>query len=168
MARFKKGSAQAKAWGRKMKRLRNSSSKSTSPKRRTAIKKVKKSMVRRRYPKAKRKTTRKKKGLFGMEKYLAPAMYGASREKISNWLLSKGLTQKIPGGAASDEIAMFMAAWAGKKFLFKQKSVLRDALTAGQNIEMARIGEAFVNGQINLGALTSGTSNNGSGAGFGR
>lgn len=166
MAKLKKGSAAAKAWGRKMKRIRNSKSKKSSPKRRgRTIKQPTKSykVAKRRY-RAKKKSYSRRRTFGGAEKYIAPLLYGMGRKKVSDFLASKNITQKIPLGAISDETAMFGTAWALKKFLFKRKSVIRDALSSGQQIEMAMIGESIASGQVNLGALggsTTETSSNG-------
>ena len=159
MARLKKGSAAAKAWGAKMRRLRNPKRKKTSThKRRKTIKR------RKTRPMAKRKVRRRSKTnkIFGLNvtKMLAAGLYGAGSGKISQ-LLSP-LTLKLPFGAISDEVGKYAALEMAKKFFLKQAGVLRDAATIGQHIEMARIGDAVVSGRVNLGFLGGGqTASNG-------
>ena len=161
MAKLKKGSAEAKAWGAKMKRVRAKPKKSksrTSPKRRTSTKRKTNTM-------AKRKTVKRRKSnsmkIFGINtsRALAAGLYGAGREKLSNML--SPYVSKLPLGNVADEAGMYLAAWAGKKFLFKQKGIIRDALSIGQDIEMARIGEAVATGSLGLpkfgGAATQST-----------
>ena len=152
MARLKKGSAAAKAWGRKMKRARNKSKKSssTAPKRRKKIKLRKRTM-----PKRKRKVSRKRKtaSVWGINtgKAMAAGLYGAGRARAS--VLLAPYTSKIPAGAVSDEVGMIVVAQLLKRMVFKRAGIAREALTAGQAIEFARIGEALATGQINLGGL---------------
>jgi len=154
--RLKKGSAAAKAWGAKMKRLRNKSPTSySSTSSKTGIKKRQKRTM----AKKRKKSSKKSFRVLGLNvaSIFAPMLYGGVRSKISQQLAP--ITAKIPAGNVSDEVAKYAALWAGKKFLFKQKSILRDACTAGQNIELARIGEAVFNGQLGLMNSGSGTSN---------
>jgi len=117
---------------------------------------------------AKRRTTKKRSvkrssKVFGVNvaKMLSPILYGMGREKVSNYI--KPYTNKIPVGAVSDEVGMYFGLWAAKKYLVKKAGVARDVLSVGQNIELARIGEAVINGEINLGMLgqSSAASTNG-------
>lgn len=149
MARLKKGSAAAKAWGRKMQRLRNPKSKSPSHKRRKTIKRRQTRM-----PKKKRSRTRRNPSILGINtsKMLAAGLYGAVRARMSNFLAP--YTSRIPIGAVGDEIGMVVALQLIKKFALKKAGVLRDSMTIGQSIEFARIGEAVATGQLNLGLLT--------------
>lgn len=151
MARFKKGSAQAKAWGARMRRLRNSKSKKTTRRVATQTKITRRRMVKR-YRK-KRSSGRRGMSILGINltKAGSAMAYGAIREKMSNVLMP--YTSKIPLGVISDEVGMLGASWALKKFFFKGKGFARDALSIGQGIELARIGEAVINGQVNLGGL---------------
>jgi len=155
---MKKGSAEAKAWGRKMKRLRKAKSKPR--KRSRSVSKTIKS--RRRYMPKKKKRSRSKRSanIMGINtgKALAAGLYGAVRARMSAVLAP--YTSKIPAGAVSDEVGMVIALQMGKKFLFKRAGVLRDSATIGQAIEFARIGEAVATGSINLGALTPQTTQN--------
>lgn len=96
-----------------------------------------------------------------LSKVGAAMIYGALRSKSSNYLAP--YTSKIPLGNVSDEVGMFGAAYLAKKFLFKKAGIMRDALTIGQGIEMARVGEAIINGQVGLnigGASAPSTSGN--------
>ena len=118
-------------------------------------------MAKRRYKATKkRRSVRKSASIFGVNvgKATAAMLYGASRAKISNLLAP--YTSKIPLGNISDEVGMYLALMAGKKFLFKGASVMRDAANIGQMIEMARIGDAVISGDlgINLGGASA-TSN---------
>ena len=157
MARFKKGSPQAKAWGRKMARLR-------SPKKRrsysTTKLKAKRTMAKRKYTRKSTKRRSSKKGFsimgISMAKMLSAAGYGAIRARTSN--LISPYTSKLPLGNIADEVGMMALAVAGKKFLFKKAGLARDVLSAGQIIEMARIGDAAVSGQLNLPFLNGTTS----------
>lgn len=151
MAKLKKGSAAAKAWGRKMKRLRNKprrKSKSTPMRR-------KKTKLRKRNTMAKKRKTRRSKtaSIWGINtsKAMAAALYGAIRARASVAL--SPYTSKIPAGAVADEVGMVVAAQLVKKMVFKKAGIVREALTAGQAIEFARIGEAISSGQLNLGGL---------------
>lgn len=165
MARLKKGSAAAKAWGRKMKRLRAKSSTSSKKRRVTRrispIKKKRKTtkMARKRKVKRRAKTS----SVWGINtgNAAAAALYGAGRAKMSNALMP--VTSKIPLGAISDEVGMIVAAQLLKKMVFKKAGIVKKALTMGQAIEFARLGEAAISGQINLGALTGGNSDAASG-----
>jgi len=159
MARLKKGSAAAKAWGAKMRRLRNpksKKSKSPSIKRRKTIKSRS-----RRMPKKKRRASRKSASIFGINtsKALAAGIYGAARARISNFIAP--YTARIPAGAVTDEVGMVIALTLLKKFALKKAGVLREAVSVGQSIEFARIGEAVATGQINLGGLAAANSSGG-------
>jgi len=148
MARFKKGSAEAKAWGRRMRRLRGGS-KTKSKKRYSKPKRIKSRV--RYMPKKKRSRSRKSAAIFGINtgKALAAGLYGAVRARMSNFLAP--YTAKIPAGVVSDEVGMVVALQLVKKFALKKAGVLRDSATIGQAIEFARIGEAVATGRINLG-----------------
>lgn len=142
--KLKKGSAEAKAWGRKMAR---------SPKRKTLTKlKRNSTMVKR---KTKRRTSRKSNKVLGLNvsKVSSAMLYGALRGRTSDFL--SRYTAKIPLGNISDEIGMFLLASAGKKYIFKKSGILREALTIGQGIEMARVGEAIINGQVGIGGMSA-------------
>lgn len=158
MARLKKGSAAAKKWGAKMKRLRSSKNKkSYSYKRKSLIKSKKRTMAKRRY-KPKRKTSKKRgTSIFGINtmKALSAMLYGGIRSRTSN--LIAPYTARIPLGNVADEAGMLAVATIGKKFLFKKAGIVRDALTAGQTIELARLGEAASKGQLGLGRLFGGS-----------
>ena len=144
MARLKKGSAAAKAWGAKMRRLRSPKKRRKKPiQRRT--KQKNKTM-------AKRKTTRRTRtaSLFGVNtaKALGAGIYGALRSRTS--LMLAPYTSRIPLGNVSDEVGMLVVSTLGKKYLFKKAGTLREALTAGQTIELARIGEAVATGSLGI------------------
>ena len=155
MAKLKKGSAAAKAWGRKMARLRGSPTKKSS-----SSKLKRRTMVKRKA--TRRRTTRSNKVLgLNVSKVGAAMLYGAMRSRTSAYLSQ--YTSKIPLGNISDEVGMFLVAAAGKKFLFKKAGIIRDALTIGQSIEAARVGEAVISGQVGLnigGASTPSTNGN--------
>ena len=99
----------------------------------------------------KKRSVRKSASVLGINtaKAVSAMLYGAGRQKISN--IAAPYTSKIPLGSISDEVGMLAAATLAKKFLVKKQGILRDALTAGQTIELARIGEAIVNGEVSLG-----------------
>jgi hypothetical protein len=130
------------------------------PKTRTITKYKRRTMAKR---KPVRRRTRKSTSFMGvnLSKVGAAMIYGALRSKSSNYLAP--YTSKIPLGNVSDEVGMFGAAYLAKKFLFKKAGIMRDALTIGQGIEMARVGEAIINGQVGLnigGASAPSTSGN--------
>jgi len=147
--RMKKGSSEAKAWGRKMAKLRGSPTKRNS-----VIKSTRRTMVKR---KTKRRSKTNKVLGVNVAKVTSAMLYGAMRGKTSAYISQ--YTDKIPLGAVSDEVGMYILAMAGKKFLFKKAGILRDALTVGQSIEMARVGEAIISGQVNLGGISQKTTN---------
>jgi len=158
MARFKKGSKQAKAWGAKMRRLRKASPTGNF----NSVTKLKnnRTMTKRRYTRTtKRRTTKKRTtSILGVNvgKATSAMMYGAMRARTSQML--SPYTSKLPLGNIADEVGMIGLAWAGKKYLFKGSGVLRDALTIGQSIELARIGDAVISGQVGIPFLNMGSS----------
>ena len=160
MARLRKGSAEAKAWGRRMQRLRGGKTKSKKRSRSTSKKIKSKVRYMPRYKK-KRRSTKKTMSIFGINttKALSAGLYGAVRARMSNILAP--YTAKIPLGVVSDEVGMVVALQLLKKFAIKKAGVLRDAATFGQAIEFARIGEAVATGQVNLGALSPQAQANG-------
>ena len=121
----------------------------------SSIKRKKLTKSRTRTMPKKRRTVRRSKttSIWGLNlgKAGAAALYGAIRARASNYLAP--YTSKIPAGAVSDEVGMVIATQLAKKMVFKKAGIMREALTAGQAIEFARIGEAVASGQINLGAL---------------
>jgi len=161
MARLKRGSAAAKAWGRKMKRLRSGSkskfmkksSHSSTHKRGKVIKRRSTRM-----PKKRRMHRRKTSSMFGINtsKALAAGIYGAGRARLSNLLAP--FTSRIPLGNVGDEVGMVVGLQLLKKFAFKKAGVLREAATAGQAIEFARIGEAVASGNIGINIGSGGSS----------
>ena len=102
---MKKGSAKAKAWGRKMKLLRNRA----KPKSKRLTKLKVNNVVRRRRI-TRRPTRRRKAPKFNTTKAIVGgATYGALREKISQ--LISPMTQKIPGGVYADNLAMGIVSY---------------------------------------------------------
>lgn len=120
-------------------------------------------MAKRRYKKAKVRHSKKSASILGINSKVAIAalIYGAIRAKTSNMLAP--YTSRIPLGNVSDEIGMLAVSTLGKKFLFKSAGTIRDALTAGQTIEIARIGDAVASGElgINLFGQTQASNSNG-------
>ena len=149
MARLKKGSAAAKAWGAKMKKLRGGSKTSTnSYSRKRTTKKM-----------AKRKRTYLKSR--GSSESVKPAqiligggIYGAVRRYVDGWV--KPITSKIPLGTIADEVALFTAAYFLNKNV-KDKTA-KQVAQAGMVVEAARIGEALSDGSAFAGM---GSSSNG-------
>ena len=91
MARFKKGSAEALAWGRKMKRLRNAKTnpKSKSSKRR-APRRTKSKSRRTSFTMAKKKRTSRRKGMFGaLNKPLVSGITYAFVQPVVSQFLSR-------------------------------------------------------------------------------
>jgi len=91
-------------------------------------------------------------------KALSAALYGALRMRTSNMIAP--YTSKIPLGNVADEAGMLLVTTLGKKFLFKRAGTMRDAMTAGQTIELARIGEAVASGSLGIN-LFGGINNSG-------
>lgn len=121
--------------------------------------KTKRTMAKRRKSTRRKSYGRKSGSILGVNTAMAlgAIAYGAIRSKTSDMLAP--VTAKIPLGNISDEATMLIVTTLGKKFLVKKQGVLRDMLTAGQTIELARIGEAVISGDIKLGGSTSTSSN---------
>lgn len=152
---IKKGSAKAKAWGAKMRRLRNSKNRK---KRSPIIKlKAKRRMVKRRKS-TKRRSVKRSASILGINtsKAMAAAIYGALRSKTSN--LIAPYVSKLPLGNVADEAGMLAVSYFGKKMLFKKAGLGREVLNAAQIIELARIGEAVSTGSLGIN-LPFGNSN---------
>lgn len=113
-------------------------------------------MAKRRYTRKTKRRAKKSMSIMGINvtKATAAMMYGAMRARTSQFLAP--YTAKIPLGNVADEVGMIVASWAGKKYLFKGSGVLRDALTIGQGIELARIGDAVISGQAGIPFLNMG------------
>lgn len=131
--------------------------------RRTALKnfgkrrKTSSSKTKRRVTKvAKRKrTVRRSTVMKPMQVLVASGLYGAVREKLSNFVAP--LTQSIPLGSIGDEVGLFFIANYAKK-----QRMLKNVAQAAMYIEGARIGEAIADGSA------FGTPRGvGSGSGFG-
>lgn len=150
MARLKKGSAAAKAWGAKMRKLRGGSKKtSTNP---YSRKRTNKKM-------AKRKGTYRRSRSSGSsvkpaQILIGGGLYGAVRRYIDGWV--KPITSKIPLGTIADEVALFTAAYFLNKNV-KDKTA-KQVAQAGMVVEAARIGEALSDGSAFAGM---GSSSNG-------
>ncbi len=130
------------------------SKKSTSPikKRKSKTKYVRKTM-------AKKKTTRRKANnsmkIFGVNvaKMGAPVGYGMLRGRTSAMIAP--YVQKLPFGNIGDEVGMILLGRLAKKFVFKKAGLPRNVINDGEKIELARIGDAIVNGQVNIPFLNS-------------
>jgi hypothetical protein len=81
------------------------------------------------------------KGIKGIA--LGAVAYGAIRQYASNALLP--VTSKIPLGTLSDEAVLGVASYLLYK---KTKGLPSEIGKAGLYIEMARIGEALISGQV--------------------
>ena len=138
---MKKGSAAAKAWGKKMKRLRNSNKSTSVTKHRKTKMAKKRRVVKRR---AKRSFTSKALKPTGI--LAAGGIYGAARAKLSG--LIAPYTNKIPLGNISDEAAMFAISYLVNK---KGKGIVKQVGLMGMAVEAARLGEAVITGQVGLG-----------------
>lgn len=84
--------------------------------------------------------------------------YGAVREYASNKLAP--ITARIPLGNISDEAALIATAYIAKRFVGRKVPLVADVANAAMVIELARIGEAGVKGQIGLGSSSSSVSSN--------
>ena len=82
--------------------------------------------------------------------FVAAALYGAGRQKLAQ--LVSPIAAKIPGGNIADEIAMFGANWAIKKFIGRKVPIIGQAAKTGMLIEAANIGAVVAAGQFNIGA----------------
>ena len=88
-------------------------------------------------------------------------IYGALRQKASTALTP--FTSKIPLGSISDELGMGALNYFIAK---KTTGMLRDIAMKGLVIENARVGEAVVDGSLNLGFLGGQTTSNSSNGGY--
>lgn len=162
---MKKGSKEAKAWGARMKRLRNrTSTKRRSSKTSRTIKRgVSRVARKRRATKVKRRRYSRIKNDEKLKVILPAGFgYGLVREYASDKLTP--LTNKIPLGNISDEVAMIGILYGLRKWVMKKKGLLRDVAKGGLYVESARIGQATKDGQLggifNFGS--SGTTTSGS------
>lgn len=135
------------------KRTKTSTSTPRRRKIKTITKYVRKPMTR------KRKTTRKKSQsmkIFGINvaKMGAPVVYGMIRGGTSAKLAP--YTNKLPLGNIADEAGMLGLGWALKKFFVKKAGLARNIINDGQKIELARIGDALINGEVNIPFLNMG------------
>lgn len=151
---MKKGSAAAKAWGKKMKSLRNKKNSTNNykgDKMKVAKRKMRRRSFVRSYPK--RKSYSKSKSMFGLGAFMIGAVaYGAVRAKMSNAL--QPLTSKIPLGSIADEAGMILALTLTKKFVGKKVPLVNQVASAGIYVELARIGEEIANGTLSFGSKT--------------
>jgi len=92
---------------------------------------------------------RSRKGELGT--FLAAALYGATRETISNFVAP--LTARVPLGGIADEVVLGV----GAMFLKRQvrNPQVKSFLEAAQNIEAARLGAAVASGQALQGMTKS-------------
>jgi len=102
--------------------------------------------------------SRKSGGSMGglMGTVLGAMAYGAVREKASLALMP--LTNNIPLGNISDEIALGGLAVILKKTVARKMPIITPVLNGAIAIESARIGEAIIKGQVGIGG--SSTSSN--------
>lgn len=130
----------------------------------SSIKQKRRNMARKRYVRKKR-SYRKSASILGVNtaKALGAMIYGGVRMRTSNMLAP--YTSKIPLGNISDEVGMLAVTTLAKKYLFKRAGTLRDAMTAGQTIELARIGEAVASGNLGI-SIGGGNAENGNGNGY--
>lgn len=151
MARLKKGSAAAKAWGAKMLKLRGG----TSTKRKTtpsySRKRTNKKMAKR---KRTYRRSRSSASVKPAQILIGGGLYGAVRRYVDGWV--KPITSKIPLGTIADEVALFTAAYFLNKNV-KDKTA-KQVLQAGMVVEAARMGEALSDGSAFAGL---GSSSNG-------
>lgn len=75
-------------------------------------------------------------------------VYGAARQKLSDALAP--VTSKIPLGNISDEVGMYLVLMIAKKYIGNKVPIVKDIASAGQYIELARIGEAIATGQLGI------------------
>jgi hypothetical protein len=105
-----------------------------------------KTMYRTKYIKSKSRRKSTSSGNGGIMALIGGAMiYGAFREKASDAI--QPLTSKIPLGNIADEVVLGAAGYFAAK---KGTGIVKEIGKAALTIEAARIGEAVVNGQLNL------------------
>jgi len=97
---------------------------------------------------ARRKSYSRKSSGYGslMGTLAGAAAYGAVRSKLSNAL--KPMTDKIPLGNISDEVAIGVLAILAKKTIGKKMPIVHKVADAALVVEAARIGEAAMTGQL--------------------
>lgn len=132
---------------------------------------VRKATKRKKTTMAKRKSTKRRSAKTSaitriFARAAAPMIYGAVREKTSNMI--SPYTAKLPLGNVSDEAGMLAVGWGLKKFLFKKAGIAREIITAGQDVELARVGEAVMKGEtgISFGGILGGTQTTTSSNGY--
>lgn len=77
-------------------------------------------------------------------------VYGGVREKLSNAL--EPVTKAVPLGNVADEVVLGVAGYFAYK---KGSGIVKELGKAALIIESARLGEAIINGQVNMGQSTS-------------
>jgi len=113
-------------------------------------------MARRRRGRSRGRSFGKSK-LFGLGGIVVGAIaYGAVRSKISTALMP--VTAKIPLGSISDEVGMLVTLTLAKKFIGHKVPLVSQICTAGQYIELARIGEEIANGTLSFGNAPTGVT----------
>lgn len=116
--KLKKGSAKAKAWGLKMKRLRNKSASvnSVNTNKKGGLK------MRKKTKSVKRKGFKKSSSSNGLDLMIdlgLPVVYGYGREFVNDKL--EPITSKIPMGVLADEVVLGGLAYLGYKKLKNPK-----------------------------------------------
>lgn len=107
---------------------------------------------------AKRKNYSRKSSSYGLIGTIGASMaYGAFRGKLSNAM--QPLTNNIPLGNISDEVALGIVAIVAKKYLGRKMPMIAKVADSALMIESARIGEAIISGSVGGMASPSGNTN---------
>lgn len=130
--KMKKGSASAKAWGRKMAKLRN----------KTLTKSWKPTMARRRKS-TKKAYSRSSPKFNATGALMGGVIYGAARQKVSQIIAP--FTAKIPGGVYADNVALGLLSYvvAKKARSLPMGKYLVEAGKAGLYAESVLAGSDF-------------------------
>lgn len=99
----------------------------------------------------------KNKGSYGMVGTLLGAMaYGAVRAKAAAYITP--ISNNLPLGNISDEVALGGLAFIGDKFLGSKMPILKPLFKGAMVVEGSRIGEAIATGQTGIGQSGSNSS----------
>lgn len=86
---------------------------------------------------------------------LGAAAYGAIRSKAAEYITP--ITNQLPLGNISDEVALAGMAFIGDKFIGNKMPILRPLFKGAMLVEGARIGEAIATGNTGIGSSSKST-----------
>ena len=130
----------AKGWKEYKKTLKFKSSKVKNKKTKTP--QVRTMAKKRKYRKAKTQATKSFGSTFlgKLTKKIIPVAYGFGRDKVSDWIAESKLGKKLPVFGMMDEVTMLGINFALTKFGARKNPIVRRALQAQEDIELASVG----------------------------